>query len=671
MSIKRMAVSSFLVAAVCAWGAPAAAFDEPVDYTSYSLSELMELSVVSGASKYVQKTKEAPSSISIITKEEIRTFGWTTLGEVLTSLRGFHATYDRNYLYLGVRGIGYPGDLSSRLLVLVDGIRVNEMGLGGVLMGEGFPVELDLIERIEVIRGPASSIYGTNALLGIVNIVTREGYQLDGVEMRTGVSSFGGRDGRVTIGHETESGVDLLVSGSFGVSDGQDHYIEEFDDPAYNDGVFEDGDAEKWRNAFAKVMYENLSFEFMHSWRQKWNPMAPVGVIFNENTFWTVDEQTFIGGRYTRDVAWDVEMTLRANYQHHAFEMQAPYDYDYAGNPVDWIDYYRDKSWGKRLTTELDFTRTFAGGHVIAAGVEYQKNFQMDIIAYDEDPYWEWYNFSQTPENFSYYVVGDARIMDGLLLNAGLRHDHYKSFGGSTNPRLALVTEPRRGTVFKFLYGEAFRAPNGYEIPEEDNPESAGLTVTPNEIETFEIVWEQDLGKGLYSTVSWYDYDYRDVNDGNDQTDLPPEEWVNDAISSEGYEIELAARLPRGVAGRVSYSHNKATDRLWNPVWGEPGGPEEMVKANVSVPLHGKHTRLGLEVRHDSRRLTRLREYVDHFTVVNLTVVDSSLMDGLEVRGSVTNLFDTDVPHPATWGEYQQVIWQDGRAYRLYFTLSH
>ena len=132
--------------------------DDAVDYTDFSLEDLMAMDVVYGASKVMQKAKEAPSSITIVTREEIQTYGYRTLAEVLAGLRGFYNTYDHNYQYIGVRGLGYPGDLSSRMLCLVDGVRVNEGSIGGILLGQGFPVDLDLVERIEVIRGPASSL---------------------------------------------------------------------------------------------------------------------------------------------------------------------------------------------------------------------------------------------------------------------------------------------------------------------------------------------------------------------------------------------------------------------------------------------------------------------------------------------------------------------------------
>ncbi len=659
-----------LVLSTICWTGQVYAADVAADYTQYSLDDLMEMSVVSGASKYMQKTSEAPSSISIITADEIRTFGWRNLSEALSSLRGFYDTYDRNYTYMGVRGIGYPGDLSSRLLVLVDGVRMNDTSIGGALMGKGFPVDLDLIARIEVIRGPVSSLYGTNAMVGVVNIVTREGYQLNGTELKAGFSSFGTLESRLTYGHETESGIDMLFSATKGASEGQDFYFEEFDDPSTNNGNVYDGDREEWDQLFAKVIYEGLTLESMYVWRSKMNPTGGIGMMFNDNRAKTVDIQKAFAATYKHLLPWDVHMAWRAYYQDFTSEIRYPYDFDWQG-----IDYpegviYETDSYGERLTSELDLSKFLPGGHVIAAGCEYQKSFRDDTYVFDVDPYYDWYTLELAPVNYSAYILGDVHVIDGVILNLGLRHDYYRSFGGSTNPRYALVTELIPGTVLKAAYGKAFRAPSGYELPDEDVENLLGELV-PNEIETYEIIWEQKLPWNLHSTVSIYDWDYKDL-----AIDVPAEEMgqydlEHESIESKGVEIELAGKFPLDISGRCSWSFNEAEEMESELDRGEPKGPKHMVKANFLIPLNDKGTRIGMEVRYNSKRLTVRRQWTDDYTLLNLTLMDTSLLGGPQIRASVYNVFDTENGHPGTWGEDQQVLWQDGRSYRLYLTLTN
>ncbi len=672
MAIRLPAISlAILTLTVLSCTGLAFAGDDPVDYTQFSLDDLMEMNVVSGASKYMQKASEAPSSISIVTAEEIHTYGWRSLWEVLGSLRGFYDTYDRNYYYMGVRGIGYPGDLSSRLLVLVDGVRLNETALGGVLMGRGFPVDLDLISRIEVIRGPASSLYGTNAMVGIVNVVTREGYQLNGTEVKSGFSSYGTLESRLTHGFETEGGMDVLISASKGVMAGQDFYFPEFDTPGTNNGVAEGIDKEQWEQLYAKAIYEGLTLEGAYVWRSKLNPMGAVGMMFNDERAKTVDIQSAFAATYKRRLPSEVDMTFRAYYQDFVSEIRYPYDYVWADTA--WAPYpqgliYESDSYGERLTTELDLTRAVRGGHMLAAGVEYVKTFRSDNYVFDHEPYfYEYADDQREPTNYGAYLLADIRVMKGVLLNLGVRHDHYKSFASSTNPRLALVTEMIPGTVVKAAYGTAFRAPLGYDLPDDGNTD-----LSPNEIETIELIWEQTLPWNLNSTISVYDWDYQDIPKNVDPDAINDYFLDHESIQSKGVEFELAGKLPRGILGRTSWSFNEVEvpESELVPGRGEPRGPKHMVKANVMVPLRGKDTRLGLELRHVSKRLTVTREWTEAFTLLNLSLVDTKLLNGPEIRASIYNVFDSSNGHPGTWGETQQTIWQDGRSYRLYLTVS-
>ena len=134
-----------------------------------SIEELMNIRVV-GASKYEQKQQQVAAAISIITRKDIRTYGWRTLNEALASLPGIHATNDYQYDYLGTRGFSQPGDFNSRILITINGNRINDATYDQGPTGRDFPLDIDLIERIEFIPWSGSTTYGLNAMLGIVVI---------------------------------------------------------------------------------------------------------------------------------------------------------------------------------------------------------------------------------------------------------------------------------------------------------------------------------------------------------------------------------------------------------------------------------------------------------------------------------------------------------------------
>jgi outer membrane receptor for ferrienterochelin and colicins len=152
------------------------------DFIDMELEQLMQLSVESvyGASKHQQRVTQAPSAISIITADEIEKFGHRTLIEVLRSVRGVYVSDDRNYTYIGMRGFHRPNDYNTRVLLLIDGHRINDNVYDSGTIGREGMIEAALIERVEIIRGPSSSIYGSSAFLGVINVITKRGASVRG-----------------------------------------------------------------------------------------------------------------------------------------------------------------------------------------------------------------------------------------------------------------------------------------------------------------------------------------------------------------------------------------------------------------------------------------------------------------------------------------------------------
>ncbi len=143
------------------------------DLTAMSIEQLSDITVYT-ASKHSQNVSDAPSSVTVITAKEIQEYGYRTLAEVLEAVRGFYITSDRYNSYVGVRGFGRLGDWNSRILLLVDGHRINDNVLGQAFIGSEFPVDIDLIQRIEIVRGPSSSLYGAEAFFAVINVITRQ-----------------------------------------------------------------------------------------------------------------------------------------------------------------------------------------------------------------------------------------------------------------------------------------------------------------------------------------------------------------------------------------------------------------------------------------------------------------------------------------------------------------
>jgi len=143
------------------WSGSAMAESDVLDFGEGESEEILfqDIASVYSASKYDQKVTEAPARISIVTAREIQRYGYRTLADILNSLPGFYITYDRNYGYTGARGFSLPGDYSTKFLQLVDGHRMNDNIYDSMYIDRSFVVDVDLIDRVEVVQDPSSSLY--------------------------------------------------------------------------------------------------------------------------------------------------------------------------------------------------------------------------------------------------------------------------------------------------------------------------------------------------------------------------------------------------------------------------------------------------------------------------------------------------------------------------------
>jgi iron complex outermembrane receptor protein len=246
----------FLAVALLAAALAAGETPAEQDLTTLSLEELAQVKVFT-ASRHLEDARKAPSAVSVITSDEIARYGWRTLGEVLGSVRGFYTAYDRNYTYVGVRGFLQSGDYNARILLLINGHRVNENVYDSAMIGTEFPLDLDLIERVEIVRGPSSSMYGTNAELAVVNVITRQPRE-SAIEVAGGTASFLGRTGRLTTTVQQHN-FSALFSGSLYRSDGPARlFYPEFATPENNNGFAENIDGDRYAQAFADAQWGKL-----------------------------------------------------------------------------------------------------------------------------------------------------------------------------------------------------------------------------------------------------------------------------------------------------------------------------------------------------------------------------------------------------------------------------
>ncbi|HEY1470796.1 MAG TPA: TonB-dependent receptor plug domain-containing protein, partial [Candidatus Acidoferrum sp.] len=267
---------------------------EPQDVSTLSLEDLMKIKVptVYGASKFEQKVTEAPSFITIITSDEIQKYGYRTFAEVLRSVPGFFMSDDRNYNYIATRGFMGPGSYNDRILLQIDGHRLNEniYDYDGAYVDTEFPLDIDLIDRIEVIRGPGSALYGTDAFFAVIDVITKRGADFKGLEVSGDAGTLNTYRGRATYGMKSRSEADWLFSGTYYHALGNRRlFYPEFASPETNNGYAMDSDGARFGSLFGSLQYRGLRLEAAEVSRDKALPTAPFGSVFNDPRTNTLD----------------------------------------------------------------------------------------------------------------------------------------------------------------------------------------------------------------------------------------------------------------------------------------------------------------------------------------------------------------------------------------------
>lgn len=632
-------------------GSPAP--DAQVDLTTLSLEALLDIEVYS-ASKFSQKTTEAPSSVSIITAEDIRTYGYRTLADILRSVRGMDVSYDRTYSYLGVRGSGRAGDYNSRVLLLLDGYRLNDPIYDQASIGTEGVVDVDLIDRIEIVRGPGSSIYGSNAVLAVVNIITRRGGDIGGVEASGELASHGTDKERLSYGRRFDNGAELLLSASRYRSRGQNLFFPEYNTPADNNGIAQGLDGDRYRSVFGKLSHAGFTLTGGYSSRDKAVPTAFYDTIFNDPRTEFSDGSAFV------DLAYSGRMGSRWDASAHVFRGNYSFDGLYAYPAALNKDIARGAWWGAevKLLGRL-------GRHTVVAGMEYQDNFRQDQLNFDIAPYDLFLDERRTSTRTGVYVQDEISLGRTLLLNAGLRVDRYSTVGSTTNPRLGLIWNPLDTTTLKLLYGTAFRAPNAFELYYATGDQKASPDLEPEEITTYEFIVEHRPQPNFRLTADAYRNRISNnidlITDPNDGLLV----FVNAGrVDARGVELEAERLWDGGTRLRTSYAWQISSERESGATL--VNSPRHLAKLNLSLPVWGDRLRAGAELQYASSRKTLAGGSVGGRTLANLTLLSERLAPGLELSASVYNLFDKRHADPG--GEEHppiDAIRQDGRNYRL------
>ncbi len=537
------------------------------------------------------------------------------------------------------------------MLLAINGNRLNDTVYDSAPIGRDFPLDLDLVERIEFIAGPGGAVYGQNAMFGVINVITRSGATVDGGELSAGwqsPQSLG--EGRVSWGKVLENGTNMLFSASGMHSRGEDLLMDYPGTGISGLAVDEDGASDK--EFFSRIIRGPLSFDFIYGNRRKDDPTAS---FFSD---------PLTSGQYVRDKSMLTQLA---------------YQDSFAGHTVDMLG--RLLLGRCRYTGLLSFTgisglgsgaSDWAGGelrllytgltnHKLMLGMEGQNNSRIDQTADDLTTPVVDTQITDSGTRLGVYTQDEWRLSDTWSTTLGVRMDRLNNTETLFSPRAALIWQALPETTVKAMYGRAHRAPNSSERDYADGVTQVANPSLANEtIDTLELHVDQRLAHDFSVGASIYQWTMLDiVTLGIDPVSGLPQYQSGDKLRAHGVELSAAKSWEAGgrVRGSVSYQNIEFANG------GEPlNSPQWLGKLNLSQPLPWSGLRLGYELQYDAKRQTKDGSYVDGYLLSNLTLTASKWIPQMEMSLGVHNLFDQRYEQPAADTNWQNALVQDGRS---------
>lgn len=665
MKFLRFQFFGAVLALSYAVGVAAQTSDE--DELALSYGDKSFVSIATGSP--VSATR-APAVATVITAEDIRATGATDLDEILETVPGLHVSRSTlaNAPVYSIRGV--DSNTNPEVLMLVNGIPVNRIfeGNRGDVWG-GMPLEN--IQRIEVIRGPGSALYGADAFSGVINVITKTASDINGTLAGVRAGSFRTRDAWVLHGGKFGA-IDVAAYARVGKTDGYDKTVAAdaqtgWDSTFGTHASHAPGPMDNQRDSVdASLDLSHTKWRFRTSYKERSNVGSGVGAAQALDPTGSSYSQTV-----TSDLTWqdpnfakNLDVSMQANYLGYteksdlvlfpAGAFGGGFSDGLIGNPYKW-----ERHEG------LSATGFFTGleKHRIRVGTGYTKeeiykvqetkNYNPDFSPIGTGSVQDVVDVSDTAPFLRphsrllryIYAQDEWSIARDWELTAGLRHDHYSDFGETTNPRLALVWDAAYNMTAKVLYGTAFRAPSFTELYNINNPVLLGNPdLKPEKVKTLETAFSWQPMDKVQVGLNLFRFRISDM------LRVSGVSYINGGEQTgRGFELEATWDVTRELRLSGNFAHQRLIDEASNTDAGN--APQEKLYARVDwrfTPGWAANAQVNWVMGRERVALDPRPSVPDYHTV-DLTLRTDKNDSRWSAAISVRNLFDADAREPSPY----------------------
>ncbi len=614
-----------------------------------------------------QPIDDVAASVIVITSEDIRRFGYTSLAEILR-VAGMWVTNNYDYgINVGFRGVGRRGRFAGDVLFLLDDHPLNELYSNDFYTDQTIGVDLQDVRKVEVLRGPGGALYGANGFLGVVNIVTREATKELFAESRASAGSGGVTTLSAASAKRFANDFSFLLSTRGVYRDGRT-----FDLPELGGQTHASADRARELESYAKLEWGPLRLQIDYNVFQMGTPLSPYGSSFDSPDNRTETQRGFADLRFQKAFLSNrLQLTVRAFFDNYLFQDFFRYDgvplngYTLDGGSALW--------GGGEVRVAGDIVRGgffelsgFAGGDAL------ELSTQSDSLSRGYAQIGP-LTIPERDARVSGFGQLEATIAHTLLLIAGARETWSSKFKDGFNPRLAAIWRVSSDDTIKLLFNRWLLYPSSYNAFFQD-----GVSIAPNPglrpetSNVFELNYRRRFGEWLSAQVSVYyqnatnlvqqrDACFNTQANGQDVFIGLPDASGTCQSGSQFLQAanlgslrslggELGAQLSRrGFSAYTQITVQGTLEQFAGQPEAEPiNSPRWLIMAGLAVPVYKQNLFVSAEVEAMAQRHSYPTSVIiPAFAVVDLGLASVKLTEHFDFQAKIQNLLDTPIDGPA------------------------
>ncbi len=634
--------------------------------------------MVSITTKHETPISKAPGIVTVITASQIKQMGFRTLVDVLRIVPGFDILTDRTgEREIGVRGVSHFN--TNKIKLLIDGHTMN-WPFVSTFTNHYNDLVVENAKRIEIIRGPGSALYGRNAFLAVINVITKDTDDIDGFQWTASGGSFDTQNYNMLFGKEYG---DLKISGFFDYfdTDGHGETVERdilFPAPFSMSPGRTQNEKEK-TDLNLKLSYKNLEFKAKYMKKRKETYIGLIDALTNDSE----ENNTHIFSELVYKLSLTDRLEIIPKLYYDQFNYSPLFEVrpnGFRAGPFVYPGGMELKARNKMriigFENQVNY-EVFEGNRLTLGGLYewthlHDLNYDLNFHPIASVPLPSSTDFTDTfpymrkrltRQVWAIYLQDEWNITKDIDLTVGVRYDNYTRFGGTTNPRLGLTWRFMEDVHLKLLLATAFRAPSYVEMFTANNPSRLGNSdLDPEKINTFEFNLGYNFTKDIRANITYFYNRLRDNIVLGPKTPGEPQQHINSGGSRiHGVEAEIWADFGGDNYAYANYTYQDAEDtRDRNRL---PFAPEHKANFGLNMGIT-KYINANLHAFVSGRRPRESgdsRGSIPSYALVDFTLIGKNFMDNFEIRGSVQNLLDKDYDDPAPVNTVPSDFPQQGR----------